>query len=139
MSKIMWAALAALSFAGAAQAQTAEPSAEYKRGKLLYLQCRACHETQAGQPNRVGPNLHGFMGKKAASAAGFNYSAAMKKATFTWDRKSLDAWLTKPSAVVPGNTMAFFGLANPVDRAAMMAYLEVETAAAASAPAPVKK
>lgn len=136
MSKVVWAALAALSFVGTGHAQAAEPSAEYKRGKLLYLQCRACHETQAGQPHRVGPNLNGFLGKKAASIAGFNYSPALKKAAFTWDRKSLDAWLTKPSAVVPGNTMAYFGLANPADRAALIAFLEVETA---PAPAPAKK
>ena len=39
----------------------------------------------------------------------------------------MDRWLEKPSAVVPGNAMAFAGIANPKDRAALIAYMESET------------
>jgi cytochrome c len=39
----------------------------------------------------------------------------------------LDRWLEKPSAVVPGNAMAFSGIANPKDRAALLAYIVSET------------
>lgn len=109
----------------AATAATATP--EYKRGRLLYIQCRACHELKAGLPAKVGPSLHGLIGAKSGQVAGFTYSAALRAANLTWDRATLDRWLERPSAVVPGNSMAFAGVANPKDRAALLAYLEAET------------
>jgi cytochrome c len=139
-------ALLALSVAAPLQAQSKAPAAaapaaapvasvgvdspEYKRGRLLYIQCRACHEIKAGAPHKVGPNLHGLMGLKAAQIAGFNYSQALRAANIVWNRATLDRWLERPSAVVPGNTMAFAGIANPKDRAALITYIEIEAAAA---------
>ena len=127
-----WAGMAMLAatVVGAAHAQEAagaDPAAEMKRGRLLYIQCRACHELKADQPHKVGPNLHGFINRKAASAEGFAYSAALKGASLTWDKATLDKWIEKPSAVVPGNAMAFAGVASPADRAALIAYIEAET------------
>jgi cytochrome c len=131
-------ALASLPLRAQAPATTAQPAApasgvdspEYKRGRLLYIQCRACHELKAGAPNKVGPNLHGIMGQKAAQVAGFAYSPALRAANLTWDRAMLDRWLERPSAVVPGNAMAFAGVANANDRAALITYIEIEAAAA---------
>ncbi|MCC6172461.1 MAG: c-type cytochrome, partial [Gammaproteobacteria bacterium] len=105
----------------------ADPAADLKRGRLLYIQCRACHELKADQPHKVGPNLHGIMNRKAAAADGFAYSPALKGATLTWDQATFDRWLEKPSAVVPGNAMAFAGIANPKDRAALIAYIAAES------------
>lgn len=102
-------------------------AADLKRGKLLYIQCRACHELKADQPHKVGPNLAGLLGSKAASAEDFSYSSALTAAELTWDAKTLDRWLEKPSAVVPGNSMAFSGIANPKDRASLLAYIFSET------------
>ena len=103
------------------------PAPELRRGKLLFIQCRACHELKEGEPDKVGPNLHGLIGRKSASAEGFNYSAALKAINITWDRATLDKWIEKPSAVAPGTAMAFAGIASPQDRAALIAYLEAET------------
>jgi cytochrome c len=117
--------------AGSVQAQqpaAPAPDAEFKRGRLLYIQCRACHELKLDQGHKVGPNLAGVMNRKAAAAEGFAYSPALQGASLTWDRATLDKWLEKPSAVVPGNTMAFAGIANPKDRAALIAYIESESA-----------
>jgi cytochrome c len=109
-----------------AQAPTTE-SPEWKRGRLLYIQCRACHELKPGAPHKVGPNLSGMMGRKAATVPSFAYSKALEASNLTWDRATLDRWLEKPNALVPGNTMAFAGIANPKDRAALIVYLEAET------------
>jgi len=98
-----------------------------KRGKLLFLQCRACHEVAVGQPHKVGPNLHGVMGREAATASGFAFSDALKAAKLRWDVATLERWLERPSAVVPGNVMAFAGVASAADRKALIAYLEVAT------------
>ena len=67
------------------------------------------------------------MGSKGASAEDFAYSSALRAANLTWDLETLDRWLEKPSAVVPGNAMAFSGIANPKDRAALLAYIVSET------------
>jgi cytochrome c len=113
--------------AAKAPAAEAPASASLRRGKLLFIQCRACHELEAGLPHKVGPNLHGVIGRKAGTAEGFAYSEALKSAGFVWDRATLDRWIEKPSAVVPGTAMAFAGVANPQDRAALLEYLESQT------------
>ncbi len=101
--------------------------AEIKRGRLLFLQCRACHEVAAGQPHKVGPNLHGFIGQAAARADGFKYSDALSKSNLTWDAATLDRWIKHPSTVVPGTMMAYVGMASETDRRALIAYLESAT------------
>jgi len=106
----------------------ADQSAEFKRGRLLYIQCRACHDLQPSPVAKVGPNLAGIMGRSAGTDAEFAYSPALKSATLVWDKATLDRWLEKPSALAPGNTMAFAGIANPADRAALIRYIESESA-----------
>jgi cytochrome c len=121
----------AAGMAGSVQAQqpaAAAPDADFKRGRLLYIQCRACHELKADLGHKVGPNLAGVINRKVATAEGFAYSPALKAAPLTWDRATLDKWIEKPSAVVPGNAMAFAGIANPKDRAALITYIESESA-----------
>ena len=117
--------------AAGASTNASETSAEYKRGKLLYIQCRACHDLQPSEIEKIGPNLAGLMGRKAAADAAFAYSPALQAAAskLIWDKATLDRWIEKPGAVVPGNTMAFAGISNPADRAALLAYLEAETSA----------
>jgi len=106
----------------------AEQSAEFKRGRLLYIQCRACHDLQPSPVEKVGPNLAGIIGRRAGADTDFAYSPALKAAKLVWDKPTLDRWLEKPSALAPGNTMAFAGIANPADRAALILYLEIESA-----------
>ncbi|MCP5471839.1 MAG: c-type cytochrome [Steroidobacteraceae bacterium] len=129
-----WAGMMVLAMAMTAAVQAQQPAAEadaaaaeLKRGRLLYIQCRACHELKAGEPHKVGPNLHGIMDRKVAAAQGFAYSAALKGASLVWNRETFDKWLEKPSAVVPGNSMAFAGIASPKDRAALIAYIAAES------------
>jgi len=114
--------------AQALAADAAPTEAQLKRGKLLFMQCQACHQLKAGAPSVLGPNLNGLIGRKAATAPGYNYSPALKKANLSWDTATLDKWLARPGALVPGNTMAFAGLPKAEDRAALIAWLVVETA-----------
>jgi cytochrome c len=51
----------------------------------------------------------------------------MKNAKIRWDAKSLDGFLEKPSAKIPGNKMIFPGINNAADRANLIAYLASAT------------
>ena len=109
---------------GAAQGAPAKPAASAVRGKLIFLRCASCHAVGGTGGGRIGPNLAGVVGRKAGSLPGATYSAAMKQQSFVWSEATLDKWLTRPSAVVPGTSMAFAGLPKPEDRAAVIAYLK---------------
>jgi cytochrome c len=104
----------------AAQAAPVNPAA----GKLVFMRCAACHNAVKGQPNKIGPNLAGVVGRKSGTAPGFRYSAPFAKANLTWNEATLDKWLTRPAALVPGTSMVFAGLPNPQDRANVIAYLK---------------
>lgn len=102
---------------------------DYDNGRRLFAQCRACHTLEAGGANRVGPNLHGMMGRPAASVAAFpSYSQGLKDSGVVWDAGTLDRWIADPRAVVSVNNMIFPGIRKPEDRRDLIAYIAVETA-----------
>ena len=74
-------------------------------------------------PNRVGPNLHGVVGRPVAAHPGFTYSSALTGTGGRWTYESLDRFLTSPGRTVVGTKMTFAGLRNPRDRANVIAYL----------------
>jgi cytochrome c len=108
----------AMAAAGAAQA--ADPAAG---AKTFATFCVACHSADAPPVNRIGPSLHGVVGRKAGAITGFRYSKAMTSSGKTWTPAALDAYLTDPRKVVPGTSMTFRGLADPTVRANLIAYL----------------
>jgi len=64
--------------------------------------CAVCHAT--GEGGAQGPGLGGVVGRKAASSH-FAYSRALREASLTWDRATLDRFLAAPPQLVPGTTM----------------------------------
>jgi cytochrome c len=108
---------------GASAPSRADEAGDAAKGKKVFAKCMACHTLEAGK-NKVGPSLHGVVGRKSGSIEGFSYSDAMKNANLTWDEATLDKYLTNPKAEVPGNKMAFPGLPKAEDRANVIAYLK---------------
>jgi cytochrome c2 len=98
-------------------------AANPKRGQLLYMQCKACHDVEPGLPHKVGPNLNGVFGRTAGTAPGFKYTDAMAKSGIVWTAQTLDIFLKQPGAMIPGNGMAFPGVANDADGAGLIVYL----------------
>jgi cytochrome c len=91
------------------------------RGEQVYARCQACHAVAV---DRVGPRHCGLFGRLAGSVPGFSYSAAMKASGITWNDKTLDRFLAKPLAVVPGTSMTYDGVRDPGERADLIAYLK---------------
>lgn len=97
-------------------------------GKKVFNKCMACHDA-ATDKNKVGPSLHGVVGRPAGSLPSFvgKYSGAMKAAGaagLVWDEVNIAAYIKAPKEKVPGNRMAFPGLSDDADVANVIAYLE---------------
>ncbi len=104
-------------------------SADLENGQSNLALCKACHILgQGGQP-ADGPNLWGVFGRKAGGQPGFAYSEGMKRLNITWDAARLNAWITRPSAMVPGTRMSYIGMENAKDRIDLIAALKVATTA----------
>lgn len=115
----LWTGWLALGWLGAFLPALAATDAV--RGEQLYVRCIACH---ALATDRVGPRHCGLLGRRAGSVPGFEYSRAMKKSGLVWDEKTLDRFLAKPLAVVPGSSMTYDGVPQARDRADLVAYLK---------------
>ena len=109
---------------------TAASAQDAAAGEKVFAKCKACHVIDAAT-NRVGPSLHGIIGRTAGTVEGFKYSDAMiekGKEGLVWNNETLNAYLEDPKAYVPKNKMAFPGLKNPQDRADVIAYLDTGSA-----------
>ena len=103
-------------------------------GKLVFRKCQACHSLEPGK-NGLGPSLAGLIGKKASGVPNYNYSPAMKGSSLTWDVATLDAYLSDPQRLVPGNKMPFPGLKTENERNAVIAFLASTSVPGPAAPA----
>lgn len=97
--------------------------ADREYGARLTMQCRACHSFERHGPSISGPNLYGVFGRPAGGVDGYPYSPALADADFIWTPEALDAWLERPMRFLPGNRMAYPGLPDQEDRAALIAEL----------------
>lgn len=103
-------------------------SGDYDKGRRVFAQCRSCHTVGAGEPNRVGPHLHGVFGRAAGSVEDFKtYSKGLKESGITWDAATLDKWVTNPRDLVPVNNMIFPGIRKEEDRHDLIAFLAAES------------
>lgn len=109
--------------AAALTAGAARAEGDADAGKAVFGKCAACHSPNAGE-NKLGPSLHGVVGRHSHSLDGYNYSDAMKGYDVTWDAATLDHYLENPRGVVQGTRMIFPGLKDEKDRQNVIAYLE---------------
>lgn len=104
-------------------ASAQEAGDESRDGKLAFnSSCRTCHSIDEGD-NRLGPNLHDIIGRKAGSEE-YGYSPAMSASNVVWDAETLDRFIQNPNAVVPGNNMKpYGGISDAGIRASIVRYL----------------
>ncbi|GAA4036142.1 hypothetical protein GCM10022281_15810 [Sphingomonas rosea] len=103
-------------------AKLADFTGDAAKGEAVFIQCKTCHVTDAGV-NRIGPSLHGIVGRHSGEIAGYAYSAANKNSGITWTAEKLFQYLENPQRVVPGTKMAFAGIQDPQKRADLIAWL----------------
>ena len=122
MTKSLFVAVALAATAVAVPAAAQMPAGNAAAGEKVFAQCKTCHVVEKGV-NRVGPSLHGVVGRKSGTAPGFKYSAANLKSGVTWTAPVLFQYLEAPMKFMPGTKMAFAGLKKPQDRADVIAFL----------------
>ena len=99
-------------------------SADVKRGEVSHNKCIACHTFDKGGRNLVGPNLYGVIGRQKGTEAGFNYSAAFKKAASgVWTPQDIYQFVKNPKAYIPGTSMTFPGIPRANERADLILFL----------------
>jgi cytochrome c len=116
--RIALAVASVFGFAGVAQAQPGD------EGQILFNNaCRTCHSVKEGD-NRLGPSLHGVVGRKSGAVQSYPYSDSMAKADLVWDKATLDRFIANPESVVRGNGMQpYGGIASAEERAKIISYL----------------
>ncbi len=130
-----WASLVLLW--GAASVSAATPTrdellaADYQQGRTAFQQrCSACHTLAEGGAHLVGPNLWGINGRRPGTAPGFAASDALKNTIFQWDTEKIYSFISDPAGLIPGNRMMIPEPVPAPDRAALIAFMLLETGGA---------
>ncbi len=110
-------------------------AASADEGAAVFKKCAACHSSEKGGPNKVGPNLWNIVNNKHAHIDGFAYSDAIKTMPGVWDYESLNKFIHKPAKYAPGTKMSFAGISSEKDRANLIVYLHTLS----DSPAPLPK
>lgn len=106
-----------------AQIAAAAETGDVANGQATFKKCMACHTSEQGGANKVGPNLFGIVGRPKASHEGFTYSAALKELGGNWTLEDLAHFVHSPKAFAPGTKMVFPGIADEKGLADLLAYL----------------
>ncbi len=93
-------------------------------GEQSFRKCLPCHSVGEDAKHKIGPVLNGLEGRKSGTIDGYNYSEANKKAEIVWSEASFKDYIQNPMARVPGTKMAFAGIKNEKEIAALWAYLK---------------
>jgi cytochrome c len=98
------------------------------RGAEVFRACTACHTLTPDGGNRAGPTLHGIMGRRIASAPGYNYSPALRTMDIVWNTETIARMFeVGPSRYTPGTKMPEQTIPDPADREALVRFLERAT------------
>lgn len=99
-------------------------AAEQAAGRKLFSDhCAICHTHVAGV-RAYGPSLTGVVGRRAAAAAEFPYSDALKKSGLTWTEDNLRNWIANPSHLVSETLMPHPAIIDPAEQTYVVAYLK---------------
>ncbi len=104
----------------------AEFTPDAAAGESAFVQCQTCHAVEPGV-NRIGPSVHGIVGREAGTVPDYNYTPANANSGIVWTPEKLFQYLENPQRVIPGTKMAFGGITDPQQRANLIAWLETQS------------
>jgi cytochrome c len=97
---------------------------DVEAGETSFKKCLACHEIGPDAKNKIGPLLNGLDGRKAGTAANFNYSDANKNSGLTWNEQTFKEYIKDPRVKIPGTKMIFPGVKNEKEVDNLWAYIK---------------
>jgi cytochrome c len=95
-------------------------------GSRAYQQCYSCHSLAQGENDLTGPTLYAVIGRNVAAEPDYDYSPALRAFAVrepVWTRDLVDRFAADPEMLVPGTSMAYHGMSNPDERAALLDHL----------------
>ena len=104
---------------GAAKAGEAEEAA----GRQVFNHCIACHAIEPGKQG-FGPDLHGVVGRPAASIPTFVYSEALKASKILWTEANIRRWISGNDSMVPGTRMRHVAITDRTEQDYLIAFLK---------------
>jgi cytochrome c len=105
------------------------------RGAEVFRACAACHTLTPDGGNRAGPTLHGLFGRRIATAAGYNFSPALREMDIVWTPETVSALFeVGPARYTPGTKMPEQTISDPADREALVRFLARATAPRSTSP-----
>lgn len=90
--------------------------------------CSICHSLENGPSRKAGPTLHGVFGRRAGALPDYRYSPILDGSAIVWDDTTIDALFDQgPDHYIPGSKMPMQVIAQPQDRADLIAFLRTAT------------
>ncbi|WP_367179878.1 c-type cytochrome [uncultured Tateyamaria sp.] len=90
--------------------------------------CSICHSLENGPSRKAGPTLHNVFGRRAGVVDGYRYSPILDGSDIVWDDTTIDALFDEgPDHYIPGSKMPMQVIAEPQDRADLIAFLRTAT------------
>jgi cytochrome c len=108
----------------------ADPLADFAGdpGAEVFRACVACHTLNADEGTRAGPTLAGIFGRRIATLAGYNFSAALRQLDIVWTPATVaKLFEIGPMAYTPGTKMPEQRIGSAAERAALVRFLQRAT------------
>lgn len=99
-------------------------------GAEVFRACSACHTLDPDGGNRAGPTLHGVIGRRIATAPGYDYSPALRGMDIVWTKETIARLFEiGPNAYTPGTKMPEQQVTDPDDLKALVDFIARATSA----------
>ena len=99
-------------------------------GAEVFRACSACHTLDPDGGNRAGPTLHGVIGRRIATAPGYDYSPALRGMDIVWTKETIARLFEiGPNAYTPGTKMPEQQVTDPDDLKALVDFIARATGA----------
>ena len=119
-----WDAIAGTPLSSTMPEPTDALAAGGERGAQVFRACRACHTLTTSEGLRAGPTLAGVIGRRIATAPGYEFSPALKALDIVWSTDTIARLFEiGPNAYTPGTKMPEQTIDDPADRAALVEWL----------------